>query len=767
MKKRIALVLSVICLLALLVALASCGHEHAPGKDWQKDATNHWKVCSVEGEECAEKLNVAAHDYETVTKDSTCTEKGLITKTCKVCGFEQKTDVAVKPHDYADATCTEPKTCKDCGATDGEALGHKGGTATCTAQAVCETCGEGYGELIPHDYADATCTLPKTCRDCGATDGEALGHKGGTATCVDKAVCDVCSEPYGEPLGHKGGTATCTVKATCEVCSEEYGDFAFHTVDKGVCTVCSAVLPTVGLEGVDMETSHTGGGAANKDKLFDGDKASTGIYTVGDKEYSPEAVGDYLQITFKNEIYLKEIAIWQVGNWSYAEVYFFAADGSLLYKESIAFDNVLEGAGDSKAKYIKLENTELVKSIRIICTALTWDSGKTEKISEIEIFVSACVEHYFIDATCTEAKRCAYCGVTDGEPLGHKGGTATCTEKAVCDACGEAYGDEPTGHKGGEATCTAKAKCEVCKQEYGETLPHTGGTATCTAKAKCDVCEQEYGETLPHAGGEATCSAKAKCDTCGQEYGGFAHTGGAATCTMSAICELCGCFYGEAPKGHTGGTATCTEKAKCDTCGQEYGKLGHKGGTATCTAKAKCDTCGEEYGEFKHAYDRMNKGCSICGAKLAIAGADDVESMTTSHTGGGAANKDKLFDGEKKTTGVWSYGDKEYAALENGDYIVIALKEETVLHEAIFWACGNYSVIKVEFMDESGKVVHSTNLIYDIGAADGGDSGSLSVILDGKAVKYIKMTAINLKWGAGRTGKTSEIELYTNTPVEE
>lgn len=39
-------------------------------------------------------------------------------------------------HDYADATCTAPKTCKICGATDGKALGHDYVDGTCTR---CET----------------------------------------------------------------------------------------------------------------------------------------------------------------------------------------------------------------------------------------------------------------------------------------------------------------------------------------------------------------------------------------------------------------------------------------------------------------------------------------------------------------------------------------------------------------------------------------------------------------------------------------------------
>ena len=53
-------------------------------------------------------------------------------------------------HDWQEATCEEPMTCKVCGETQGEPLGH--------------------------EWLEATCTLPKTCSVCGKTEGEPLGH---------------------------------------------------------------------------------------------------------------------------------------------------------------------------------------------------------------------------------------------------------------------------------------------------------------------------------------------------------------------------------------------------------------------------------------------------------------------------------------------------------------------------------------------------------------------------------------------------------------
>jgi len=51
-----------------------------------------------------------------------------------------------------------------------------------------------------HVWQDATCTTPKTCAECGETEGEALTHTLGEANYQSPAVCEVCGEPVGEPL---------------------------------------------------------------------------------------------------------------------------------------------------------------------------------------------------------------------------------------------------------------------------------------------------------------------------------------------------------------------------------------------------------------------------------------------------------------------------------------------------------------------------------------------------------------------------------------
>lgn len=103
-------------------------------------------------------------------------------------------------HEWAEANCTTPKTCKLCGETEGEPLGHTWVDADCDTPKTCSVCGETEGEALGHTWIDATCTEPKTCSVCGATEGEALGHTWTEATTEAPKTCSVCGETEGERI---------------------------------------------------------------------------------------------------------------------------------------------------------------------------------------------------------------------------------------------------------------------------------------------------------------------------------------------------------------------------------------------------------------------------------------------------------------------------------------------------------------------------------------------------------------------------------------
>ncbi len=117
------------------------------------------------------------HDYEqTVTKEATCSEEGVMTYTCSGCGNSYTKAIPKTEHSWNE-TITKPATCTE------EGIMHK----------VCSVCGYEEDETIPvdpeaHDYEEVitkepTCTESGiktfTCRNCGDSYTEeipALGH---------------------------------------------------------------------------------------------------------------------------------------------------------------------------------------------------------------------------------------------------------------------------------------------------------------------------------------------------------------------------------------------------------------------------------------------------------------------------------------------------------------------------------------------------------------------------------------------------------------
>ena len=108
-----------------------------------------------------------------IEEEANCAYEGVKHRVCARCQEMEQAKISKPDHVFAAATCTEPQTCVNCGATNGEKLGH--------------------------DWKEATCTEPKKCNRCGATEGEAIGHshlyievdKNGVP---NKYVCETCGK---------------------------------------------------------------------------------------------------------------------------------------------------------------------------------------------------------------------------------------------------------------------------------------------------------------------------------------------------------------------------------------------------------------------------------------------------------------------------------------------------------------------------------------------------------------------------------------------
>lgn len=77
-------------------------------------------------------------------------------------------------HTWVDATCEAPKTCSECGETEGDVLEHTWIDVTCAEPKHCSQCGTTEGEALPHTFTEANYQQPATCEVCGETEGKPL-----------------------------------------------------------------------------------------------------------------------------------------------------------------------------------------------------------------------------------------------------------------------------------------------------------------------------------------------------------------------------------------------------------------------------------------------------------------------------------------------------------------------------------------------------------------------------------------------------------------
>ena len=498
---------------------ATCGEDGYTGDAW----------CRSCGQKISDGSVIPAtgkHSWEAAT----CTEP----KTCKVCGAVEG---EANGHDWQAATCTEPKTCKVCGAVEGEANGHDWQAATCTEPKTCKVCGAIEGEGKGHDWQAATCTEPKTCKVCGETEGEALGHDWQAATCTEPKTCKVCRATEGKALGHDWQEATCTEPKTCKVCGETEGEALGHDWQAATCTEPKACKVCGMIEGEALGHDWQAATCAEPKTCK----------VCGIKEGEP------------------------VGHqWDEGTVFYPATcrvEGLAVY--------TCQTCGEERTEFLPV-NPE----------GHTWNEGEI-------IYPATCVKVGMMRYTCTA------CGATKPDvipidPEHHEGKTEIRGKKEP--SCAE------TGYTG-DTYCTACGKLT----QAGETIPaknHDWQAATCTAPKTCRVCGATEGMPAGHAWNqgeivrEATCIAtgiiRYSCTVCGETKEDILpinpghHTSGQETRNaVGAACEA---------DGYTG-DAYCTACGAKITEGSIIPATGHDWQAATTTAPKTCRVCGKTEGK--------------------------------------------------------------------------------------------------------------------------------------------------------------------------
>ncbi len=142
----------------------------------------------VESAPWEEELFTEAHPYVySATVDNGCTEKVKYEYVCSHCG------------DVIYYTSDVKGSCKYILISES--------APTCAGDGVkvysCSICSDSYSETssaLEHSYVEASCTSPKVCSVCGATDGAPKGHKFTAPTTERPMTCSVCGMNTGLKL---------------------------------------------------------------------------------------------------------------------------------------------------------------------------------------------------------------------------------------------------------------------------------------------------------------------------------------------------------------------------------------------------------------------------------------------------------------------------------------------------------------------------------------------------------------------------------------
>ncbi len=638
----------------------ACGQKYGATTEhdyqWNHDAAQHWKECSICGAIDSEnpKTNHTFGEWETVT-DSTCTATGTKKHTCTGCDYSETGVIEKKAHttehhDRVDPTCTttgsiEYWQCSVCGKMFSD--------AACTIEVTDVTLPMAAHTLTKTDAKAATCTEAGnaeywTCSVCKKLFSDSEGKNEITAASVvipatghtadatgwhgDDTdhwhVCTTCGETF-DKEAHSGGHATCSKKATCEICGLEYGSTTDHdyqwqhdnTEHWKACKDCGAVDE-------NTRANHTfGGWVTEKDSTCT--ETGTQKHTCAACDYSETGVIDKKAHTPEHHDRVEPTC---------------TATGSIEYWQCSVCSK-------------KFSNAD--------CTVEVTDSEITlEKVSHKLTKTEAKAP------TCTKAGNIEYwtCSVCKKLFSDSEGKNEITAASVVIPATGHTA--DATGWHGDDTDHWHV--CATCSAEFGKEA-HRGGHATCSSKAVCDVCKAEYGTTTAHtfiSKHDDTQHWK-ECSICGAidlENSKTNHTFGEWETVTDSTC-----------------TATGTKKHTCTGCDySETGVIEKKAHTTEHHDRVDptCTTTGSiEYWQ-----------CSACGKKFSDAACTtEVANVTLDklpHSAGTAWEKDTTYHWHLCVNCESEVMDK--AAHTYGDWVVIteATESETGLRKRTCSVCG-------------------------------------------------------------------------------
>ena len=594
--------------------IPALGHTHTEGTAWEYDETYHWNDCVAND---GQEYNKAEHVFDNAC-DRTC-----------ACGYERDVN-----HDWKDATCTAPKTCSVCGATEGSALGHSWKDATCTEPKTCSACGATEGEALGHTWKDATCTEPKTCSVCSAKEGEANGHSFGDWAKVTDAQhareCSVCGEE--EVEAHSFGDWTVTKEATEEEtglkersckCGEKQTEVIPVYNPNLTTTTLSAEIGKVAYTEEEKTASGWDGTSrdANKKALFKTafDKSMLkfyGAYAASNPNYWQREYYEWandgnswrFSYTHINNLCAGNNAVTQTRFNADGTIYVYSGSHDLVW--SIGFVAPVMGTLTIPEHTLTIDKFYNSQGLQIgFSKGAANRSTMSPKDASLNWQTITTTGEHVIPAQTFE--------LNAGEVV-YLNLYAYMGETAVSDGLVQMKYDPTFEFLKETDPCKLNGHTEVVDAAVAPTCTETG----LTEGKHCSVCNevlvaQTEVAATGHAWQNATCTTPKTCSTCGETEGeALGHTWTDATCTAPKTCSVCSATEGNA-LGHTevvdaAVAPTCTEKGKtegkhCSVCNEvlvAQTEVAAKGHTEVVDA-AVAATCTETgLTEGKH--------CSVC-----------------------------------------------------------------------------------------------------------------------------------------------------------
>ena len=593
----------------------------------------------------------------TETTTATCTEAGIKTYTCTVCGYVETEEQEALGHIEGDAaTCITDQICtrEGCGAVLTEKLGHdftEQDESVCTLANAgncqtyktyyidCSRCDQDSTEIwTSTTYGDHVLSSSYTSSDdqhyhvctvdgCSYTDTK-VNCSGGTATCTAKAVCSTCGAEYGNMLAHDYETTYRCDETNhwfkCKNCDTSISGEEAHSFDEGVvtdpsceeagyttytCTVCNYAKQVTG----DAATGHTAvtdaavAATCTTTGLTEGKHCSACNAVITAQEVVPAlghtAVTDAAVAATCTTTGLTEGKHCSVCNAVITAQEVVPALGHTAVTDA-AVAATCTSTGLTEGSHCSVCNEVLVAQQVTEKTAHSYEAAVTAPTcteAGYTTYTCACGDNYKEN----EVAAIGHTAVADAAVA------ATCTttgltEGSHCGTCGETIV--------AQEIVAALGHTEVIDAAVSATCKDTG----LTEGKHCSVCNEVIVAQTVTAKLETHTWENGKCTVCEiSSEGVCTHTPDEGvvtkpTCTEGGYttytCSTCGLVYqgdATAASGHTpGAAATCTDPQICMVCNvQLAAAIGHNYVAVvtdpTCSAQGytthTCANCNDSY----------------------------------------------------------------------------------------------------------------------------------------------------------------------------